>query len=222
MRAIRGWACVLAAGLALSGPLGGADPSLNQVLSSIELRYNKLATLRIDFEQTLSYFGRQPRVERGTLSLRRPQMMHWDYSTPEGKLLVGDGDLLHLYDPLTNQVRRVDLTRATDLRAPLAFLLGRLNFRRQFRNLGFEDIGGRRVLVGEGQPGRDPYGRVEFTYDPATYRIEHIRVVGQDEAVTTFAFRNETVNLPLDTSLFTFEAPPGAQMMDESPERGGQ
>jgi outer membrane lipoprotein-sorting protein len=79
------------------------------------------------------------------------------------------------------------------------------------------------VLVGEGRPGRDPYGRVEFTYDPQSYTLLHIKVMGHDETVTEFTFEKERVNATLDLSLFTFRAPAGAEVLDESsPSREGQ
>jgi outer membrane lipoprotein carrier protein len=213
---IRAWVCLVAAAFSPQVPLRAQErPSLGRVLSKIELHYNSLATMRLDFEQTVSLAGRRPRAERGTLSLRRPQQMRWDYSDPEGKLLVGDGDWLHMYNPLTNQVRRIDLRRSADLRAPLSFLLGRLQFRKQFRNLRLEEIGGRTVLVGEGQPGKDSYGRVEFSFDPGSFSLTHIKVTGTDETETTFDFRNEVVNPRLDPTLFSFRNPPGAEVLDE-------
>jgi outer membrane lipoprotein carrier protein len=186
-------------------------------LSDIELRYNQLATLKIDFEQTLTLAGQSRFQERGTLFLRRPQMMRWEYIKPAGKLLVGDGDLLYYYNPMSNQVRTVKPMETGDLRAPLAFLLGRLNFRRQFKELRLEPINGRSVLVGEGRTGKEAYTRVEFTYDPSSYSLQHLRVLGQDESVTTFEFSGEVVNPRLDPALFVFNPPPGAEWVDQAP-----
>ena len=104
--------------------------------------------------------------------------MRWDYVEPKGKLLVGDGNVLHMYNPNTNQVRPVRLEDSGDLRAPLSFLLGRLNFRRQFRNLRFETIEGVQTVIGDGRPGKDSYERVEFTYDPETFSLKRLRVIG--------------------------------------------
>ncbi len=220
---IRAWVCLAAASLLPHGPLRAQEkPSLGRVLSKIELHYNGLATMRLDFEQTVSLPGRRPRTERGTLSLRRPQKMRWEYSDPVGKLLVGDGDWLHMYNPLTNQVRRIDLRRSADLRAPLSFLLGRLQFRRQFRNLRLEEIDGRTVLVGEGRPGQDSYGRVEFRFDPENFFLTHVKVMGTDETVTAFEFKNEVVNPTLDLALFSFRNPPGAEVLDEAVGGEGQ
>ena len=213
----------LAALLAVPGAAvpGAAEPKLGDVLSAIEVHYNSLGTMRVEFAQTMEYKGGRRFHERGTLSLLRPQKMRWDYSEPAGKLLVGDGEVLHMYNPNMNQVRPVKLGDTGDLRAPLSFLLGRLRFRRQFRNLRFETIDGKSSIVGEGRPGKDYFERVEFTYDPVAYTLKRLRVLGRDGTVTTFAFAQEETNLKLDERLFVFQAPVNAEILD-MPQRRGQ
>lgn len=214
------WArvCILAvigSGLGLAAR-GQSTPSIEKVLSGIELRYNRLATLKVDFEHTMKYLNRQPFVERGTLYLRRPGKMRWEYSKPAGKLLVGDGDLLHFYSPRSNQVRLLRPSQTGDLRVPLSFLLGRLHFRRQFRNLRIEERDGLPAVVAEGRTGKEAYSRVEFTYDPSDYELVHLKVYGQDESMTTFAFADETLNPLLEDPLFEFRAPAGAEVVDDT------
>ena len=208
----------LAAVLVLAVPAGAEQP-LKDVLSRIERRYNSLATLVLQFEHTWSYASRPRRREAGTLYLRRPMKMSWEYTKPLGKLLVGDGEVLHMYSPQTNQVRRLKLRETGDLRAPLAFLLGRLRFRKLFRNLRVEQEDEKSILVGEGRSGSEAYRRVEFTYDPRDFRLLHLRVVGQDESINAFRFENEQINLPLDPSRFHFQPPPEAEIINDFRDR---
>ena len=100
-------------------------------------------------------------------------------------------------------------------------LLGRLRFRRQFRNLDFATIDGQPAIVGEGRPGKDYFERVEFTYDPEKYNFKRLRVLGRDGTVTTFAFAQERTNVRLDERLFVFQAPADAEILDV-PRRRGQ
>jgi outer membrane lipoprotein carrier protein len=216
LHAVTGVALAAALLCAALAAQSAGKPSLDKTLSGIELRYNRLATLKVDFEHTMRYLGRQPLVERGTLYLRRPGKMRWEYNKPAGKLLVGDGDLLYYYNPLSNQVRQLRPSQTGDLRVPLSFLLGRLHFRRQFRELRLMEIDGRTALVGEGRTGKEAYTRVEFTYDPADFELTHLKVYGQDESVTTFAFSGETVNPRLEEALFRFRAPAGAEIVDQA------
>jgi outer membrane lipoprotein carrier protein len=204
--------------LMLSAPLlVGQQASVGDVSKAIELHYNRLGTLSIDFSQTMSFGGVSRPAERGTVSLYRPQRMRWDYTDPKGKLLISDGQRLYQYNPYTNQVRTILLDQSLDMRAPVAFLLGQLDFSRQFKNLRFETIDGKRALVGEGRTGQESYTTVEFYFEPEQdYRLSSIRAHGQDESVTEFVFSNERTNPRLDVKLFSFEAPAGAEILPET------
>jgi outer membrane lipoprotein carrier protein len=189
---------------------------LGKVIEGMELHYNRLATLQTEFEQTLEYAGKLRDVQLGTLYLYRPQKMRWEYSKPKGRLLVADGQKLEMYHPFTNQVRTVMLTDSADMRAPLAFLLGRLNLRRQFKNLELTTIDGEKALVGEGRTGKEGYTRVEFFYDPAAdFQLNKVRVYQRDDSITVFKFSNQILNVKLDETLFEFDPPPGAEILTE-------
>ena len=216
VRKLRGVVCLAVFAAAVTT----AEPRLGDILSAIERRYNSLATMQVEFAQTVEHQVR-PRIhERGKLSLLRPKKMRWDYIEPAGKLLIGDGETLHMYSPRTNQVRPVKLDDSGDLRAPLSFLLGRLRFRRQFDKLRLETIEGATVVVGEGRSGKDYFERVEFTYDPTAFSLKRLRILGRDGTVTTFAFAQEKINLRLDESLFVLQAPAGAELLEHSERRG--
>lgn len=197
--------------LVFSAAASAAGPG--DVASGIELRYNRLAGMQVDFEHTLEYNGRTRSAEKGTLYLLRPMRMRWEYTKPADKLLVGDQQYLRMYNPYTNQVRIMLLEESADFRAPLSFLLGRLNFSRQFKNLQLETIDGRPALTGEGRTGDEGYGRVEFFYTPGDYRLSEIRAFGRDGSITGFRFANEQRNPKLDDALFHFETPVGAEVL---------
>ena len=215
VRKLRGAVCLAVFGSAVTT----AEPRLGDILSEIERHYNSLATMQVEFAQTVEYKGHARIHERGKLSLLRPKKMRWDYTVPAGKLLIGDGETLHMYNPRTNQVRPVKLDDSGDLRAPLSFLLGRLRFRRQFENLRLETIEGATAVVGEGRPGKDYFERVEFTYDPTAFSLKRLRVFGRDDSVTTFAFAQEERNLRLDESLFVLQVPADAEVLEHSGRR---
>ena len=99
------------------------------------------------------------------------------------------------------------------MHAPLAFLLGKLNFYKEFS--GFE-------LRGEGpdtwievEPTNEalPYSKVEFLVTPES-RIRRLRVTQDDLSTLDFQFDDEQLNAPIDASRFVFHAPPGAEIED--------
>lgn len=112
-----------------------ADASLDATLAGVEARYNRARTLQVLFQEQYTPPGRPRRTEAGTLQLRKPGRMRRDYSQPKGKLFISDGKALWLYTPSDNRAARMKLQESEDMRAPLAFLLGKLNFQKEFRNL---------------------------------------------------------------------------------------
>jgi outer membrane lipoprotein carrier protein len=148
--------------------------------------------------------------------LRKPGRMRWDYTQPAGKLFISDGKDLWLYTPADNRAEKMKLKESEDMRAPLAFLLGKLNFKKEFRNLKAtpEADGGTRIAA---EPKTDnlPYSAVEFVVTP-DHRIREVKVTGFDKSMLAFTFEQEKVDPPLESRLFQFKAPPGAEIVVEA------
>jgi len=111
----------------------GADVDLPALLKSVEKRYNNARTLQIDFSEAYSLPGRGRMLEDGQLSLRKPGKMRWNYAKPVGKVFVSHGKFVYYYSPEANRAEKMKLKETEDMRAPLAFLLGRLEFDRDFK-----------------------------------------------------------------------------------------
>jgi outer membrane lipoprotein carrier protein len=194
--------------------LGAADGGLRQTLKAVETRYNSSRTLQVSFQERYTPPGRPRRTESGKLSLSKPGRMRWDYTEPAGKLFVSDGKSLWLYVPEDNRAEKMKLKESEDMRAPLAFLLGKLNFDKEFRNLEAvpDPAGGLRVTA---EPKTDalPYSKVEFSVLPDN-RIRQVKVTGFDKSILEFTFDGERVNPKLDGKLFRFDVPPGVQVVE--------
>src|SRR5260370_19044970 len=124
---------LLVVSLAVSAFAG--DASLDALLKGVETRYNKAKTLQVLFHEDYTPPGRPKRSESGTLYLRKPGKMRWDYDQPKGKLFVSDGKYLWLYTPDENRAHRINLKESDERHVPLDFLLGNLDFQKVFRNL---------------------------------------------------------------------------------------
>jgi outer membrane lipoprotein carrier protein len=191
----------------------GAEPSLDTLLHAVENRYNKAQSLTLDFKESYKAQKRSGQVEIGVLSLRKPGRMRWEYSTPAGKLFVSDGKDVYLYLPDAKRVEHSKFKESDDLRAPLAFLLGKLNFYKEFRKFTLRPEGESFWVDAEPNSANLPYSRVEFLIAPDS-RIERVRVIGQDQSVMDFSFEHERLNVPLEAKLFAFRAPAGVEMVE--------
>ena len=192
-----------------------AEPDLGSLLKSVENRYNRAQTLEVVFHEAYTAPGRSRQTESGTLRLRKPGRMRWDYSTPEGKLFLSDGKNLWLYTPANHQVEKTGMKFSEDMRAPLAFLLGKLNFQKEFQNIQAKPEQGGTRITADPKVDNLPYTKVEFLVGP-NFEIQRLTVTRYDNSLLEFTFEQERLNPPLDAKLFRFQMPPGAELSEES------
>lgn len=204
---------ILAAATVLVSFPASAAIDLSQLLAGVENRYNKPRTMSFSFEQTYSGGGRMTRSERGELFLQKPGRMRWKYTDPAGKLFVTDGKFAYYYSPATNQVDKAKLKETDDMRAPLAFLMGRLDFKRDFKEFRTYQEGKNTYIVATPKNEKAPYTQVAFVVNPQ-YQIEMLRVNGQDQSILVYRLADEKMNPPLDPAMFTFQPPAGARIVD--------
>jgi outer membrane lipoprotein carrier protein len=192
-----------------------ADPALDTVLKSVEHRYNSAKTLQVQFREDYTPPGRPKRTESGTLQLRKPGKMRWDYSQPKGKVFVSDGKQMWIYTPADNRVEQMKLKESDDMRVPLAFLLGKLDFSKEFRNIQAKPEGVSRRITAEPKSDNLPYTSVEFVVG-LKYEIQQVKVTGFDKSIMEFHFDEEKVDPPLEAKLFQFTPPRGAELVQEA------
>ena len=190
-----------------------ADTSLQTTLKAIEHRYNSAKTLQVHFVESYSVLGRARQSESGELTLRKPGRMRWDYAQPSGKLFVSDGKDVYLYTPDAHRVEKAKLKASEDLRAPLAFLLGKLDFNKEFKNFQTKPEGANQLITAEAKNENSPYGHVQMLITPND-GIERLVVNGTDSSILTFQFADEKLNPRVDDAMFKFKMPPGATLVD--------
>jgi len=193
-------------------PAFAADAPLKTLLKAVEQRYNRAATLEVLFSQRYTMQGRT-RSESGRLWLRKPGRMRWEYQQPAGKLFVSDGKFIYFYSPSSNRAEKSKLKESEDLRAPLAFLLGKLDFDREFKAFTTKPEGADTLITATAKSNRLPYTDVEFLVTP-THSIRRLLVRGQDRSVLEYSFDGEKVNPPIDDAMFRFKLPPGAEFVE--------
>jgi outer membrane lipoprotein carrier protein len=209
-------ASLTVASLAIASPAPKLhDPRLDTVLHAVEKRYNSAHTLSAKFTESYISGDKVRQTESGTLTLRKPGRMRWDYSSPAGKMFLSDGKRFYLYTPTTKRVEVTAASDTEDMHAPLVFLLGKLNFYKEFS--GFELRGEGSDLWIDVDPNSPalPYSKVGFLVTPDS-RIKRLRVTEDDLSVLDFTFDNEVLNARLDPSQFIFKMPTGAALEDNT------
>lgn len=199
--------CLLAAAAALG------QPTIGEVLSAVEKRYNHLRTLEVSFEQIYWAPGRPPRAERGIAYFRKPRLMRWEYHEPAGKLFVSDGSSVWFYSPLSRRVEKMPLRASGDWRAPLAVLMGELDFRRFFREFRGRHQDDAIWIQALPKQETAAYSHVELLVGP-DYSIRRLVIHGRDQSRMEFRFAGERLNPAVPMRLFRFQPPPGVEVVE--------
>ena len=183
------------------------------LLAGIEKRYNTAQTLQVSFTETYTVQGRKRPAESGELYLRKPGRMRWDYATPAGKLFLSDGKFLYYYSPATNRAEKMKLKETEDMRAPLAFLIGRLNFKEDFKEFHASEEKGAILVTAIPRSEKSPFTEVTFLAAP-DFSIRRLVVTGADRSILEFEFVNERRNVAVEERQFRFRTPAGAEFVD--------
>jgi outer membrane lipoprotein carrier protein len=199
--------------LAISASVAAASPTADQLIKQIETRYNSARTLSVNFVENYSIQGHPRLPESGTLTLRKQGKMRWDYSRPAGKLFLSDGKNVFLYTARDNRVEKVPLKDTEDMRAPLAFLLGRLDMKKEFGSFEVRAGEGGTWLEASAKNERTPYEQIQMLIAPDG-QVRELKVLGRDQSQIAYSFSDERLNPPVNDALFHFQVPAGAEVVD--------
>jgi outer membrane lipoprotein carrier protein len=193
-----------------------AQTDVHTVADKVDQRYNHLHTLEAQFSETYSGAG-MTRTESGTLTLKKPGRMRWDYDQPRPKTFLTDGTTAWFYVPGERQVRRAPVKQLDDLRSPLRYLLGKTKLEKEFVSLAIAtdakpSNAGDIVLRGvpKGMQERVAQTLVEVTPDGLIIRIV---VEELDGSITEFRFLQQRENVQLPDQHFRFTPPPGVEVV---------
>jgi outer membrane lipoprotein carrier protein len=201
--------------LALAMPLHAQD--IHQLARAVDDHYNHLRSLQSNFTEI--YRGDGPdRVESGTLWLKKPRKMRWEYRSPKEKLFVSDGQLVWFYLPAEKQLRKTELKKLDDVRSPIAFLLGKTKLENELHGLSkVVDQAplspGNTLLRGVPQAMAGQLSEVQLEITPAN-QIVRIVLMEPDGAATEFRFSGWNENASVSDELFRFVPPPGVETVE--------
>src|SRR6201997_1201198 len=102
--------------------------------AAVDAHYNHLRSLQAEFTEVYRGSG-MDRTESGTLWLKKPGKMRWEYRSPKEKLFVSNGKDAWFYVPDDRQARKEAAKKLEDVRSPLAFLLGKTKLEKELHGL---------------------------------------------------------------------------------------
>ncbi len=190
----------------LAAPLAGQagpPPQARAIARRVQGFYERTRDLEARFVQTYAYaaFGRK-QISRGTLYVKKPGKMRWDYQEPAKKTVAVSGSRLVQWEPEANQAYVDEHFDSSAMSAAVTFLLGKGDLEKEFD-----------LSLGEG-------GALDLTPKKPDPRVQSVTLtVGPDGEVTATRVvdgsgnANEVVfskmrrNAGLEDSLFELKLP---------------
>jgi len=210
--------CLVLLLLAGVGPGRAAAATLDEVLASLEAAQQRVQDLKASFQQSAVNRTMNQTIEaRGTLYLRKPGRLRWEYQTPTPQEIVSDGTRLWIYTPELKQVNVAPAPQA--LAGPAgSFLDGlgqvREHFQARFLNPAQPtDAEGFVVLDLTPKQPQPLMARLILAVDPKTWLVRRAVVYDQLDNAVTVRFQPPVINSGLADTLFTFVPPPGVTVI---------
>ena len=185
------------------------DSAAVALARKVQAFYERTRDWEATFAQTYTYVtaGRTQR-SKGTLRVKKPGRLRWDYTSPGKKTIVVNGSKLTQFDPQENQAYVDERFDATAMSAAVSFLLGKGSLEKEF-TAGLE--GKDRLVL---QP-REPDGRVERVVLTVSGdgEVTGTKVVDASGNVNELAFEGIRRNGGIADDTFTLELPKDVQFL---------
>jgi chaperone LolA len=173
----------------------------NNGLSMVQAHLRAVNTMTANFSQT----GQRGQTLSGTLSIKRPGRVRFDYGRGADMLIVGDGNALIFYDGAVNQTSRWPINDS-----PLSVLLNPNQDLSRFSRVIRND--NQVLLVEARDPRRREFGTITISFAksssaPGGLILQGWTVLDAQNRRTTVRLSNQRFNVPVANSLFRFTPP---------------
>jgi len=187
------------------------------IVESIQKQYDATETFEARFVQKsfMKILG-QTQTAKGTVFIRKPGKMKWEYNAPDPQVLVSNDQGLWLYLPEERQVTKMKVESVYSSNTPALFLAGKGKLTQSF-NIGkvTEKDG---IYRAELIP-RDKLqnlSKMILLANKNNFQIVGSQVYDNLGNQTEMIFHDIKVNPVLKESLFHFEVPRGVEFIDLS------
>jgi outer membrane lipoprotein carrier protein len=202
--------------LAPAAAAGQARPPASELAQAVQQKYDRVREFSADFTHT--YEGgvlKKKATERGTVQIKKPGRMRWEYSEPEKKTFVSDGRMIYSYIPIDKQVIRSPMPPDDQATTAVLFLAGKGNLARDFK-VTYAEGGteGTWALRLDPKQKQNDYDWLLLGVDAKTLQIRSLTAADQQGGRSTFQFSNYRENTGIPDSVFAFKIPRGVDVIN--------
>jgi outer membrane lipoprotein carrier protein len=208
------WAMVFSTGFALAAAAAEPDLKLAQILDRMEAQYtDKSFIAEFAQESTLKAMDIAD-FAAGKMYVRYPGMMRWEYEKPEKQVIITDAKKLWIYRPADNQVM-TGSAPAFFSDGKGASFLSDIKLVRQKFNISLEPPGDKFFYELKLQPLEKTLDVTDIRLSVTKNTFTVVRIItynsyGDENRIELI---NHRFNVKLDDQLFSFDIPPGTDVL---------
>jgi outer membrane lipoprotein carrier protein len=201
--------------LALALAAADANDDAAKTLDAVQKRYDSVQDLRASFAQSSfsAALGKETEAH-GTVLVKRPGKMRWEYGKPDGRVIVLDGSAIRIWNPEEKQLQIAALSAANVSPTALGFLMGQAVLRDSFDAKPISEPGRAErglLLHPKGDAG---FESLTLWLDPKDLQLRESVVVDLFGNRTRVRFDAIVENKGVDAAAFEIAAPAGAEVID--------
>ncbi len=187
------------------------------IVNAIQKQYDATDTFEARFVQK-SYLKilDQSQQAHGTVSIKKPGKMKWDYKAPDPQILVSNDQALWLYLPDEQQVTKMKVQSIYSSNTPALFLAGRGKLTQSFTIKKVTEKDGIYIVELIPRDKAQNLAKMVLLADKNNFQIIGSRVYDNLGNKTEMIFSDIRNNLALDEATFQFEVPKGVELIDLS------
>ncbi|MFT6006336.1 MAG: outer membrane lipoprotein carrier protein [Pseudoalteromonas tetraodonis] len=181
--------------------------------------FNEVSTLQADFEQqVVDETGMTLEVSKGIFSLSRPGRFRWNYASSDpdlslGQQIVADGSSIFMYDPDLEQVTQRSLQDALNQVPSMLLVQSGVNLEEHFSIVDFGLTDGLTWVALKPKDENAGYQQLLIGFAKGEMRsITLLDGLGNETRLNLSNIQN---NIKLSDDVFTFVAPPDADILSE-------
>ena len=195
-----------------------AELSPEEKAAMLQEAYDQTSSFTADFTQTTSMkLSRRQRKGLGSLVIKKPGLMRWDYQEPDHQVLVCDGEEMSMYFSSAKQMIVMSAQEYLQSDVTYAFFAGNGNVLRDF-NVGSipddyccGDLPDLKLVPKKQHP------QVEniYLWLDERFLISRMKISDHYGSVTELTFTNIKLNQPVTVDRFNFVPPPGTEIVKQ-------
>ena len=194
--------------------------SLESTIANIQQSYDMIKDFKAHFVQesmVKSWNGAQVQKAQGVVYFKKEGKMYWNYQQPTPQQIISDGKELWFYEPEDKQVTVSEVSTGLQSQISADLLNGKANLKRDFKvtliTSQAEKDKDNLILELTTRVPQSNINRVILRLDKKSFQIHQTEVYDLFDNLTRIRFSRIEINTNLPESLFTFNPPPGVEIL---------